>query len=149
MWAPACRRAPSALRPAPRASRKVTCRCAEAIIARPIALAMKRRGGRMLALIRPSLPARCGWRPVPCRSDGTAAADGADVFEGRWLCLERGFDLPRVCLGEAVLARRVRCAQTSATCGEWRPRGNVWRGDVQRATGPFTAGSVLAKLSTE
>ena len=43
------------------------CRCAAAIIARSIAVAMKPHGGKMLALIRPSLPARCGWRRIRCR----------------------------------------------------------------------------------
>ena len=43
------------------------CRCAGAIIARSIAVAMKPHGGKMLALIRPSLPAHCGWRRIPCR----------------------------------------------------------------------------------
>jgi hypothetical protein len=43
------------------------CPCAEAIIARPITVATKPHGGKMLALIQPSLPAHCGWRPIPCR----------------------------------------------------------------------------------
>jgi hypothetical protein len=30
-------------------------------------VAMKPHGGKMLALIRPSLPARCGWRLIRCR----------------------------------------------------------------------------------
>ena len=43
------------------------CRCAGATIAKPIAAAMKPHGGKVLALIQPSLPAHCGWRPIPCR----------------------------------------------------------------------------------
>ena len=44
------------------------CRCAGAIIARLIAVAMKPHGGKMLALIRPSLPVHCGLRPIRCRA---------------------------------------------------------------------------------
>ena len=43
------------------------CRCAEAIIARSIAMAMKPHGGKMPALIRPSPPARYGWRRIRSR----------------------------------------------------------------------------------
>ena len=46
-----------------------SCRCAGAIIARPIAAGMKPHGGKMPALTRPRLPALCGWRPIPCRME--------------------------------------------------------------------------------
>ena len=47
-----------------------SCRCAGAIIARPIALAMKPHGGKMLALIRILLPA-------PLAGNASAADDRA------------------------------------------------------------------------
>ena len=47
------------------------CRCAAAIIASSIAVVMKRPGGKMLALIRPLLPARCGWRRTRCPQERT------------------------------------------------------------------------------
>jgi hypothetical protein len=43
------------------------CRCAAVIIAKPIAVATKPHGGKMLALIQRSRPAHCGWRPTLCR----------------------------------------------------------------------------------
>ena len=54
------------------------CRCAGAIIAKPIAAAMKPHGGKMPALIRPSPPELCGWRPIPCRQ-----------FRTRWTSIDR------------------------------------------------------------
>jgi len=42
-------------------------RSAAAIIARSIAVATKPHGGKMLALIRPALPVRFGWRRIRCR----------------------------------------------------------------------------------
>jgi hypothetical protein len=42
-------------------------RYAGAIIARPIAMAMKLHGGKMPVLIRPSVPARSGWKRIRCR----------------------------------------------------------------------------------
>ena len=44
-----------------------SCRCAGATIAKPTAVVMKPRGGKMLASIRPSLPVHCGWRPIRWR----------------------------------------------------------------------------------
>ena len=40
-------------------------------------MAMKPHGGKMLALIRPSLPARCGWRRIRCRQRRQMSSEGA------------------------------------------------------------------------
>jgi hypothetical protein len=52
------------------------CRCAAAIIARSIAVAMKPHGGKILALIRPSLPALYGWAKRSAREVSRCVATG-------------------------------------------------------------------------
>ena len=50
------------------------CRCAGAIIARPIAVATKPHGGKMPASIQPSPPGLYGLRPIRCREVRTKRA---------------------------------------------------------------------------
>jgi hypothetical protein len=76
------------------------CCCVAAIIARPIAAAMRPHGGKVRGLIRPSLPAHCGWRPIPRRQFRIQETSidrplkpcryRSDEFQGRPADLQRG-----------------------------------------------------------
>ena len=94
----------SALRAAPRSAARSAmsslCCCVAAIIARPIAAAMRPHGGKVRGLIRASLPAHCGWRPIPRRQFRIQETSidrplkpcryRSDEFQGRPADLQRG-----------------------------------------------------------
>jgi hypothetical protein len=69
----------SIVRSAERSAMSLPCRCAGAIIARPIAVAMKPHGGKMLALIQLSPPVRCGLRRIRYRALRTKWATKASL----------------------------------------------------------------------
>ena len=113
------------------------CRCAAAIIARSIAVAMKPHGGKRPALIRPSLPARCGWRRIRCRQ----AADKMGS-EGATSLAAVGTD-QRSAKRDRPVSKRGPNDKTKPISRGWPPMTSFRqieanRRNARKSTGPIT-----------